>query len=237
MIRHDAFIKWLIATFPNTDKALINRIAAQTSKGVTPEICAAGKEQLLKAIVWMPESYFGEGVAVNTDVPPANVLVQRDPPRYKLGQKSLDRLEGVHPSLVAVVKSAITITTQDFTVLEGLRTLSRQQELLKQGATRTLQSKHLKQSDGYGHAVDLGAWNNGKVTWDWDDYFEIVRAMDTAATKLGFAHRVRWGGIWDRVLMDYGGDLDSAYKEAVESYKIRHKGSDFLDGPHFEWVA
>ena len=40
---------------------------------------------------------------------------------FKLSQKSLDRLSGVHPDLVAVVKRAIEITEVDFAVLEGVR--------------------------------------------------------------------------------------------------------------------
>ena len=46
--------------------------------------------------------------------------------RYKLGARSRQRLEGVHPDLVRVVSRAILITEVDFTVLEGLRTVERQ---------------------------------------------------------------------------------------------------------------
>lgn len=42
---------------------------------------------------------------------------------YQLGNKSLQTLEGVHPDLVAVVKLAITLTEQDFSVGEGLRSV------------------------------------------------------------------------------------------------------------------
>ena len=38
---------------------------------------------------------------------------------YRLGKRSLKRLEGLHPDLVRVVKKAITLTNVDFTVLEG----------------------------------------------------------------------------------------------------------------------
>jgi peptidoglycan LD-endopeptidase CwlK len=41
---------------------------------------------------------------------------------YVLGKRSKERLEGVHPDLVAVVERAITISNVDFTVLEGVRT-------------------------------------------------------------------------------------------------------------------
>ena len=55
---------------------------------------------------------------------------------FVLGRRSLARLEGVHPDLVAVVKRAIEITPQDFAVLEGLRTKERQAQLVQAGADR-----------------------------------------------------------------------------------------------------
>ena len=45
---------------------------------------------------------------------------------YKLSQRSLDRLEGVKPDLINVVKRAIELTTIDFGVIEGVRTEERQ---------------------------------------------------------------------------------------------------------------
>ena len=57
---------------------------------------------------------------------------------YKLGTRSLQNLSGVHPDLVAVVKRAITITEQDFTVIEGVRNINRQRELVKKGASTTM---------------------------------------------------------------------------------------------------
>lgn len=38
---------------------------------------------------------------------------------FKLGRVSLDRMAGVHPDLVRVVKRAIALTTVDFRVTEG----------------------------------------------------------------------------------------------------------------------
>ena len=52
---------------------------------------------------------------------------------FKLGKRSLSRLEGVDERLVAVVKYAIGISKTDFTVLEGLRSIERQRELVKKG--------------------------------------------------------------------------------------------------------
>lgn len=107
---------------------------------------------------------------------------------YKLSARSLQRLDGVHPDLVRVVKRAIEITEVDFSVLETLRTPERQRELLAQGATTTLNSRHLT-----GHAVDLGAWVGG-IRWDWPLYHKIAAAMKQAAKELNVP--LEWGGDW-----------------------------------------
>jgi peptidoglycan L-alanyl-D-glutamate endopeptidase CwlK len=98
-------------------------------------------------------------------------------------------LVGVHPDLVRVVHRAAYISTLDFTVLEGLRTQKRQAELVKAGASRTLNSRHLT-----GHAVDLGVLVAGVVRWDWPLYNQLAAIMKQAAQD----ERVPliWGGDW-----------------------------------------
>lgn len=108
---------------------------------------------------------------------------------YKLGLRSKQRLKGVHPDLVKVVKRAIEISEVDFTVLEGLRSVDRQRKLVDKGASTTMNSRHLT-----GHAVDLGAWVGGTVRWDWPLYHKIGAAMKQAADELGV--KIVWGGDW-----------------------------------------
>lgn len=108
---------------------------------------------------------------------------------YVLSVKSLMRLNGVHPELVAVVKRAITTSAGDFAVLEGRRTLERQKELFEAGASQTMNSRHLT-----GHAVDLGAIVGGEVRWDWPLYTKIAAAMKLASSDLGIP--IEWGGDW-----------------------------------------
>ena len=110
---------------------------------------------------------------------------------FKLSQRSKDRLKGVHPDLVKVVEHAIEITTVDFAVLEGLRTPERQKVLNEAGASQTLNSRHIT-----GHAVDLGAWVDGEVRWDWPLYNQIAKAMKAAAAELNIP--IEWGGDWSR---------------------------------------
>lgn len=143
---------------------------------------------------------------------------------YKLSQKSLSKLEGVEPQLVKVIKRAIEVTEVDFTITEGLRTKATQALYVKQGKSQTMNSKHLD-----GLAVDLAAWVNGTINWNFDYYFKIADAVRKASIELGI--KVKWGGAW-RYLSDY----DSS-KKAYDAYIVERKKlgkKPFLDGVHFE---
>jgi hypothetical protein len=122
---------------------------------------------------------------------PAKLAVPLPASGFQLGAASLQRLAGVHPDLVKVVKRAIEITPIDFTVLEGLRSRERQRQLVAKGASKTMNSYHLT-----GHAVDIAPLVNGKVSWDWQYYHPLAGAMKTAARELGV--KVEWGGDWQR---------------------------------------
>lgn len=151
---------------------------------------------------------------------------------YQLGTKSKRRLVGVHPDLVKVVALAITMTPQDFIVLEGVRTVEKQREYVRTGASQTMDSRHLKGPQGYGRAVDLAAWVAGGVRWEWALYPPIADAMRRAAIQLGVP--VRWGGGW--VLLNDLGSL-AAVNRAAATYTAARKAQKrkaFLDGPHFE---
>jgi peptidoglycan L-alanyl-D-glutamate endopeptidase CwlK len=132
-----------------------------------------------------------------------------------LGQRSLSRLEGVHPDLVRVVKKAAALSDLDFTVLEGIRSVERQKQLVSQGASKTMNSRHIT-----GHAVDLGALVAGAVRWDWGLYLKLGEIM--RAASLNEKVPVRWGGTWK---------LLSAIEGPITA-KILSRS--FPDGPHFE---
>lgn len=105
---------------------------------------------------------------------------------YQLGNRSKQKLEGVHPDLVAIVERAIAITEQDFSVTEGLRSIARQRQLVADGKSTTMNSRHLT-----GHAVDLVPY---PVSWDWEYFYPIADAMKEAARELGV--EITWGGDW-----------------------------------------
>lgn len=108
---------------------------------------------------------------------------------FKLSTRSRKRLEGVHPDLVRVVERAIQITPVDFTVTEGLRSVTRQAELKRAGASQTMNSRHLS-----GKAVDVAAMIGRDVRWDWPLYPKIADAFKQAALELGVS--IVWGGDW-----------------------------------------
>lgn len=108
---------------------------------------------------------------------------------FKFSERSRERLKGVHPDLVSVMELALTKTPVDFTVLEGLRTLDRQKQLVKSGASQTMNSRHLT-----GHAVDIAPLLNGQVSWDWPLYHRIAPVVKQAARELGVP--IDWGGDW-----------------------------------------
>jgi len=105
---------------------------------------------------------------------------------YKLGTRSLQNLSGVHPDMVAVVKRAIEISEQDFSVIEGIRNINRQRELVKSGASTTMNSRHLT-----GHAVDIAPY---PLSWEWEYFYPIADAMKQAAEELDID--LEWGGDW-----------------------------------------
>lgn len=109
--------------------------------------------------------------------------------QFQLSKRSKDRLSGVHPDLVRVVERAIEISDMDFTVLEGVRSIARQQQLVASGASQTMQSRHIT-----GHAVDLAPYVAGQVRWDWPLYDKLSATVKKAAAELNV--RIEWGGDW-----------------------------------------
>tara|TARA_R110000744_G_scaffold294914_1_gene405035 strand:- start:1169 stop:1636 length:468 start_codon:yes stop_codon:yes gene_type:complete len=145
---------------------------------------------------------------------------------FNLSQRSLNKLVGVHPDLISVVHRSIEITEEDFMVGEGVRSLSTQKKYVRDGKSKTLNSRHLV-VNGYSHAVDLWLYKNGGVSWDtsraesfytvshdddYHNYQEIGTSVLQASQELGIP--IRWGADWD-------GDG-------------QHTDHSFIDWVHFE---
>lgn len=149
--------------------------------------------------------------------------------RFKLSSRSLERLEGVNPDLVAVVKRAIELTKVDFGVTQGLRTIEEQQQLVASGASKTMNSKHLT-----GNAVDLAAYVGSRLSWEITLYDDIADAMKQAAKELNV--RIRWGAAWHIPdITQYHGTMQEATNKYVDLRRAQGK-RPFIDAPHFELV-
>jgi len=127
---------------------------------------------------------------------------------YKFGKRSLDQRKTLHPKLQKIVDT--TIKYVDFSILEGVRSLDRQKELVAQGKSKTLKSKHLPDKNGQSRAMDLAP---SPIDWNNRERFILF-----AGFILGIASslniKVVWGGDWN-------GDFDT-------------KDTGFFDAPHFE---
>lgn len=108
-------------------------------------------------------------------------------PLFKFSKRSLDALQGVRPEMILVASRALAYSTVDFAITEGLRSKARQAQLFQEGASRTLNSKHLT-----GHAVDVAAYVDGTISWEWELYVQIDDAFQQAADELGLP--ITWGG-------------------------------------------
>lgn len=144
---------------------------------------------------------------------------------YKLGNKSKRILATVDPQLQRVVNRAIEISSMDFTVLSGKRSIEEQRELVRKGASKTMKSKHVE-----GRAVDLVPYINGQLSWGWNDFYPIAEAMVAAARELRIP--IRWGGCWDYI-NDKQGNPRQWVKDYVDYRKSLGK-SAFIDAPHFD---
>ena len=127
-------------------------------------------------------------------------------------QRSIDNMKGLHPDLIRVLNRALQTSPNAFVVTEGLRTLERQKELVRIGASKTLKSRHLKQADGYGHAFDFYAMvdtnSDGKVSFE---------EMSNVRLMIPIADAIKAAAKQEKVAVTYGGDWRK-----------------FKDFPHFE---
>ena len=114
---------------------------------------------------------------------------------FVFSQRSKRNLKGVHPHLVEIAYEMLNRAPYDFIVTEGLRTMARQRELKAAGKSQTLNSYHLPQADGYGHAIDVALiLPNGGVTWDNKYYVEFAKVFLQVAEEM--KHKITWGGSW-----------------------------------------
>ncbi len=95
-------------------------------------------------------------------------------------------MKGNHTDLRKVCDLALQLSHVDFIITEGKRTRERQIKLVQQGASKTLDSRHIQ-----GMAVDVvevgGDYNKEKM-------IQISMAFKEAAKLLSIP--INWGGDW-----------------------------------------
>ena len=137
--------------------------------------------------------------------------------KYGLSDASIEKMKGVHPKLIELMKKAIGDSPYDFKIVQGLRTAEYQNSLYQQGRTKpgkivtkldgyNRKSNHQAKSDGYGHAVDIAVCGqydqNGnyvKCTTDAEMFdnkklVEISKHIKAVAKDMGL--EIVWGGEW-----------------------------------------
>lgn len=146
---------------------------------------------------------------------------------FRLSERSLSRLEGVKPELVKVVHTAIELTSVDFGVTQGLRTIEEQRQLVAKGASQTMRSKHLT-----GDAVDVVAYIGSRISWELNLYDNIADAFKAAAIEHDV--KMRWGAAWHIPdIREWDGSMQDAMMEYVDLRRSQGR-RPFIDGPHFE---
>ena len=151
---------------------------------------------------------------------------------FRLSQRSIDRLEGVHPDMTAVVERAIQLTEVDFGVTQGVRTFEEQKANVAAGRSQTMASKHLLQDDVFSHAVDVVAYVGPDVSWELNLYDDICDAFKQAAEEVGCA--IKWGAAWSEGdIRTYEGTSEDAMMAYVDLRRSQGR-RPFIDAPHFE---
>ena len=141
----------------------------------------------------------------------------------KFGNSSKQRLATCHPDLQTVLNEAIKYI--DFSIIEGYRTKADQEKYVKEGKSKTLNSKHLlrycpEYGGQYSYAVDVAPYFYTQPHTDFNDREEfalLAGVILSTAKRLKeegkIKNDIRWGGKWD---------------------KTRIKANSWVDMPHFE---
>lgn len=138
----------------------------------------------------------------------------------KFSKKSQALLDQVHPDLQLVLTCAIKYI--DFTVLDStIRTKEQQAQYVKEGKSKTMNSKHLKRlvpeyDKEYSLAVDIAPY---PIDWNDRESFCLMAGYILGIAKVlkseGMIHSdIIWGGDWNQ--------------------NSRTKDEKFSDCPHFE---
>lgn len=99
-----------------------------------------------------------------------------------LNERSRTNLKGVKPALLSVIEEASNHC--EFVITEGLRSVERQRQLVAEGKSQTMNSRHLT-----GDAVDIFPGS-----WGVEAFIPVLREIHKAGQKLGV--QLRFGCNW-----------------------------------------
>ena len=155
---------------------------------------------------------------------------------FSFGQTSMNKLKTCHKDIQKILLEAIKII--DITVLEGIRSTERQQQLFEEGRSKidgiNIKSKHQGKLDEDGnlvsYAIDIYPYIKGEDPFDNNPknlarYYYMMGIIDSIAHKLyekgEISHLVRFGLDWDgdHLFTDQNFD-DLPHFELVKPKKI-----------------
>ena len=161
-------------------------------------------------------------------IPAGTPIVGRS--KFHFAARSNKALDTVKPQLERVARMALSVSAVDFGVIQGKRSVDEQAELVAQGLSQTMASKHLT-----GDAIDVAAYVDGVLTWESDPYLKIATSFVYAAQAEGVG--IRWGGAWHIPDIRTCAKKNDPGQTMLELYKATRKRQGrkvFLDLGHFE---
>ncbi|MCY4418882.1 MAG: hypothetical protein OXB93_03435 [Cytophagales bacterium] len=139
---------------------------------------------------------------------------------FKFSSRSQQKLKTCHQDLQLIAHESLKRSDIDFGIVEGHRSLQRQQ-LLYQAQRSRIDGVSKKGKHNYqpSLALDIVAYVNGKISYR-ESYLAYLGGVFTSTARYlleekFIQHRLRWGGNWD-------GDGEIITDQS------------FLDMPHFE---
>ena len=141
---------------------------------------------------------------------------------YRFGNTSKDRLATCHEDLQLILFEAIKLTSIDFGIAEGHRSVEKQKQYYDEGKSKI---DGIKRKGKHNYvpslAVDIYPYFENGAKWDNEHLSFLAGVIQGVSQRLfetgQIGHLIRWGGNWDMdgiVLLD----------------------QSFDDRPHFELV-
>lgn len=113
--------------------------------------------------------------------------------KYAFSAEGEALLAHLHPTMLRVVRRAMSYQAMDMKVITTLRTPDEEAVKVAQGRSATMNSKHFADANGFARAVDLAPF---PVDWTDAKRFGILMGlMLAAAVEEGV--KIRCGGNWD----------------------------------------